>query len=192
MQIIIGLGNPEEKYALTRHNAGWLALDRLLGMDGWRLEKKFQALIKEVGGDLYLKPLTYMNKSGESAQACLSYYHLLEKQFGWRLKKNQDLTQTLFVIQDDLDLNLGAWKISTDSRSGGNKGIQSIIDHLKTQRFTRLRLGIKTEALHQLLPADKFVLQKFSPQEITLLNQAMDEGLPALTNMKNNHLTIKS
>lgn len=192
MQIIIGLGNPEEKYALTRHNAGWLALDRLLGMDGWRLEKKFQALIKEVGGDLYLKPLTYMNKSGESAQACLSYYHLLEKQFGWRLKKNQDLTQTLFVIQDDLDLNLGAWKISTNSRSGGNKGIQSIIDHLKTQRFTRLRLGIKTEALHQLLPTDKFVLQKFSPQEITLLNQAMDEGLPALTNMKNNHLAIKS
>ncbi len=192
MQIIIGLGNPEEKYALTRHNAGWLALDRLLGMDGWRLEKKFQALIKEVGGDLYLKPLTYMNKSGESAQACLSYYHLLEKQFGWRLKKNQDLTQTLFVIQDDLDLNLGAWKISTNSRSGGNKGIQSIIDHLKTQRFTRLRLGIKTEALHQLLPADKFVLQKFSPQEITIINQAMDEGLPALTNMKNNHLAIKS
>jgi PTH1 family peptidyl-tRNA hydrolase len=79
-----------------------------------------------------------------------------------------------------LDLNLGTWKINQDSRSGGNKGIQSIINHLKTQKFTRLRLGIKTEKLHNPLPADKFVLQRFSNEELNLLNKTMAKAIPPL------------
>jgi PTH1 family peptidyl-tRNA hydrolase len=180
MQIIIGLGNPGEKYAATRHNAGWLALDQLIGANDWRTEKKFQALIKENNACLYLKPLGFMNNSGTSAYQSLRYYHLLERQFACLTKKDQNLQKNLFVIHDDLDLNLGTWKISQDSSSGGNKGVQSIITHLKTQRFTRLRLGIKTEALHNPLPADKFVLQKFSKEEISIFKQTATEGLEAL------------
>ncbi|MDD3285300.1 MAG: aminoacyl-tRNA hydrolase [Patescibacteria group bacterium] len=180
MKIIIGLGNPGDKYALSRHNAGWLALDMLAGADGWRAEKKFNALIKETGGDIYLKPLTFMNKSGESAYKSLRYYHLLEKQFGCLTKKNQDLRDCLIVIQDDLDLDLGKWKISDDSRSGGNKGIQSIINHLKTQRFIRLRLGIKNGELRRLIPPEKFVLQKFGAEEMPILQDSIKNGLTAL------------
>ncbi len=180
MQIIIGLGNPGDKYAFTRHNAGWMALDHLAGADGWHLEKRFNAFVKEGIACLYLKPLTFMNKSGESAYQALRYHQLLSRQFGLLLKKDQDLRDTLFVIQDDLDLKLGSWKISDDSRSGGNKGIQSIINLVKTQKFTRLRLGIKTETLHNPLPADKFVLQRFSQEELKIFNQSLEDGLSAL------------
>jgi len=180
MKIIIGLGNPGDKYALSRHNSGWLALDMLAGADGWRPEKKFNALIKEKGGIIYLKPLTLMNNSGETAYRVLRYYHLLEKQFGCITKKNQDLRDWLIVIQDDLDLDLGKWKISDDSRSGGHKGVQSIINHLKTQRFIRLRLGIKNEELRRLIPPEKFVLQKFSTEELPILQDSIKKGLAAL------------
>jgi peptidyl-tRNA hydrolase len=131
-------------------------------------------------GIIYLKPLTYMNNSGESAYKILRYYQILSRQFGCLTKKNQDLRASLFVIQDDLDLDLGKWKISDDSRSGGNKGIQSIINHLKTQRFTRLRLGIKNKNLRQIIPPEKFVLQKFSPTELEILHQSTQEGLKKL------------
>lgn len=180
MQIVIGLGNPGDKYALSRHNAGWLALDSLVGADDWRLEKKFNALIKESAGVLYLKPLSFMNNSGESAYKAMRYYQLLARQFAYLLKKNQDLHKSLFVIQDDLDLNLGTWKISDNSRSGGHRGIQSIITHLKTQNFTRLRLGVKNENLNKVIPTEKFVLQKFSPEELIILNDTIESGLTAL------------
>jgi peptidyl-tRNA hydrolase, PTH1 family len=177
MKMIIGLGNPGERYVGTRHNAGWLALDSLLGANDWHLEKKFNAFIKKEGGNIYLKPLSFMNLSGENTYQAMRYYHLLSRQFGVFLKKDQDLRNTLGVIHDDLDLNLGAWKISDDSRSGGNKGVQSIIKHLKTQKFQRLRLGIKTELLRNPIPAEKFVLQKFSLEELNHLNSSIDQGL---------------
>jgi PTH1 family peptidyl-tRNA hydrolase len=179
MKIIIGLGNPGERYINTRHNAGWLALDLLVGANDWHLEKKFNSLIKKDSGNIYLKPLSFMNLSGENTYQALKYYQLLSRQFGVFLKKDQDLKDTLGVIHDDLDLNLGSWKISDDSRSGGNKGVQSIIKHLKTQKFQRLRLGIKTELLRNPIPAEKFVLQKFSPEELEQLNSSADKGLEA-------------
>jgi PTH1 family peptidyl-tRNA hydrolase len=180
MQIIIGLGNPGPKYANTRHNAGWLALDYIAGSDNWKKEKKFNALVKEKPGYLYIKPLSFMNESGESAYKAMNFYKLIEKHFLGGTKKEQNLQDCLYVIQDDLDLDLGTWKISQDSRSGGNKGIQSIISQLKTQKFTRLRLGIKTEALRNPLPADKFVLQRFGTNELDLLKQTMTKAIPAL------------
>jgi PTH1 family peptidyl-tRNA hydrolase len=180
MKMIIGLGNPGERFDQTRHNAGWLALDYLVGKDNWILEKKFNALIKKEGGNIYLKPLSFMNKSGDSAYQALRYFQLLERSFAFFLKKEQDLTQTLAVLHDDLDLALGTWKISQDSRSGGNKGIQSIINVLKTQKFQRLRLGIKTEMLRNPIPAEKFVLQKFSDTELAELKKIIPTGINKL------------
>ncbi|MDP3836725.1 MAG: aminoacyl-tRNA hydrolase [bacterium] len=180
MQIIIGLGNPGDSYARSRHNAAWIALDLLIGEEDWRLEKRFNALIKETEGRLFVKPQTFMNNSGESAFKVLKYYHLLATRFPNILKKDQELNDTLFVIHDDLDLELGTWKISNDSRSGGNKGVQSIIDRLKTQKFTRLRLGIKTPLLRQPIPPEKFVLQRFEKEELTALKGVAAKGYEAL------------
>lgn len=178
MQIIIGLGNPGTKYTQTRHNAGWVALDLLTGDQDWKEEKKINALIKETPGYLYIKPLTFMNHSGESVYKALNFYKLIEKHFLKGIKKEQNLQHRLYVIQDDLDLDLGTWKISQESSSGGHKGIQSIINHVKTKKFTRLRLGIKTEKLRNPLPADKFVLQRFSDQELKTLKTTIEQALP--------------
>ncbi len=165
MKIIVGLGNPGEQYKNTRHNIGWLALDYLLGDVKWLESKKFNAFIFEDGSNLYVKPQTYMNNSGSAVQKILNYYKLLPKNFGLINKKDADLNPTLVVIQDDLDLDFGNLKIATDSTSAGHRGIQSIIDHLKTKKFARIRLGIKNELLRTHIPPDKFVISPFSHDE---------------------------
>jgi PTH1 family peptidyl-tRNA hydrolase len=166
MKIIVGLGNPGNQYERTRHNAGWIFLDNLVGADNWQTNKKFNALIKEVDGLIFVKPLTFMNESGQSVQKILNYYGLLSKNLGIFSKKDEDLNDCLTIIQDDLDLDMGICKIATDSGSAGHRGIASIIKHLKTQKFKRLRLGIKNELLRTHIPAEKFVLQPFGKEEL--------------------------
>jgi PTH1 family peptidyl-tRNA hydrolase len=165
MKIIVGLGNPGEQYKYTRHNIGWLALDSLLGEVKWLENKKFNVLTYEMGDCLYVKPLTFMNNSGQAVQKILNYYKLLPKNFGILKKKDADLSDTLIVIQDDLDINFGDAKVANDSSSAGHRGIQSIIDYLKTKKFTRLRLGIKNELLRVNIPPEKFVTQPFNHEE---------------------------
>lgn len=165
MKIIVGLGNPGEQYKTTRHNAGWMILDAILGEVKWQENKKFNALIHEDGEFLFVKPLTFMNESGMSVRKVLDYYGLLPKNFGLLSKKDSDLNDVLTVIHDDLDLNFGEYKIATDSGSAGHRGVQSIIDHLKTKKFTRLRLGIKNELLRTHIPPEKFVLDNFNREE---------------------------
>ncbi len=165
MKIIVGLGNPGEQYKNTRHNIGWLALDYLLGEVKWLENKKFNALVYEGNDCLYVKPLTFMNNSGQAVQKILNYYKLLPKNFGILNKKDADLSATLVVIQDDLDIGFGDLKIATNSSSAGHRGIQSIINYLKTKKFTRIRLGIKNELLRVHIPAEKFVTQPFAHEE---------------------------
>jgi len=191
MKIIVGLGNPGDKYKFTRHNAGFMAVDALAeNLDlTWETNKKFKAEVAvappspsqgERGGGLVLvKPQTFMNLSGESVQAILSYYKLLPKKLGIVKKKDADLSQILTVIHDDLDINLGKYKISTDSRSAGHNGVQSIIDYLKTKNFTRIRIGIKTP-LKEKIPGDKFVLQKFGEAEIEIIKKTIQEAITQL------------
>jgi len=178
MRIIFGLGNPEDKYRLTRHNAGFLAVDEIAHFynTGWNFNKKFKSDICEIAGreggnglTLLVKPRTYMNNSGEAVSAVLNYYRLLPKRLGFVPVRNAPLADTLTVIHDELDIELGKYKISRDSRSAGHRGAQSVIDHIKTKNFTRVRIGIKTPALEKI-PGDKFVLQKFSPEEIKTVN----------------------
>jgi PTH1 family peptidyl-tRNA hydrolase len=169
MKIIVGLGNPGEQYQNTRHNIGWLALDQTLGDIKWQEAKKFNALIHEEGEVIFVKPLTFMNNSGLAVQKILNYYKLLPASLGLIKKRNADLNSVLTVIHDDLDLNFGTYKIATDSGSAGHNGVQSIINQLKTQKFTRLRLGIKNELLRTHIPPDKFVLSPFTGEERTRL-----------------------
>jgi PTH1 family peptidyl-tRNA hydrolase len=165
MKIIVGLGNPGEQYAKTRHNVGWLLLDLILGEVKWTFNKKWNALVYEHGGDLYLKPQTFMNNSGLAVSAVLNYYHLLPKKMGLFSRKDSDLVDTLTVIHDDLDIDLGKLKVAVGSRSAGHNGVQSIIDQTKTLNFKRIRVGLRT-ADRENIPADTFVLGRFRPEEL--------------------------
>ena len=171
MKVIVGLGNPGDKYSRTRHNAGFIALDEYLAEQTWREEKRFNAMICEKGGLIFAKPLTYMNESGVSVRKILAYYHLLPNVIGFT-KKDSDLSDILAVIHDDIDLPIGTWKISANSGSAGHKGINSIISHLKTKNFTRLRLGIKNELAKTKIPTEKFVLQPFGKEELEEIKKA--------------------
>ena len=174
MAIIVALGNPGDKYKDTRHNVAWLFLDHIYSNESWKTEKRFQSNILEINGDTYLKPLTYMNRSGISVYKAMSYYKLLPKSLGILNKKDADLSNSLIVIHDDVDMDFGKVKITQDSGSGGHNGIKSIINHLKTRKFIRIKIGIKNELLKNPIPTDKFVLQKFKEEEKSQLNQIFD------------------
>ena len=171
MKIIIGLGNPGKKYENTRHNVGFAAVEALVEKIGssWENNKKFQAEICHSGDTILVKPQTFINNSGQSVQAILSYYKLLPKKLGMFKIKDSDLSEILTVIHDDIDISLGKHKISVDSRSAGHRGVQSIINHLKTKNFTRIRIGIRTEMANRM-PADQFVLQKFRGEELKIID----------------------
>jgi len=180
MRIIAGLGNPGDKYAKNRHNVGFMALDLLLGEVKWQESKKFKALIYEAGDCIYLKPQTFMNNSGEAVQAIMSYYGLLPKTLGVFNKKDTNLTDVLTVIHDDIDIELGKWKSASDSRSGGNNGVQSIISHLKTKNFKRIKIGVKNELLRTRIPVEKFVLQNFSAEEKEIIKNVLSEAIKTI------------
>jgi PTH1 family peptidyl-tRNA hydrolase len=156
MKLIIGLGNPGEKYQKTRHNIGFILLD-LLAEEmniNFELNSNLNAEIAEFkqGTEkiLLCKPQTFMNNSGQAVSKIVSYYKINPKD--------------ILVIQDEIDLPFGKIKLSTNSSSAGHKGIQSIINHLSTQEFQRLRFGINHET--NPLPTEIFVLKNFSQKEL--------------------------
>jgi peptidyl-tRNA hydrolase, PTH1 family len=167
MKIIVGLGNPGTEYENTKHNAGFMLVDKLARDAGatWQFNKRFKATIAESRGVFFVKPQTFMNESGVAVAAVLSYYKLLPRTLGILKAKGADLSQILTVIHDDLDIEFGTYKISTDSRAAGHRGVQSIINHLKTKNFQRLRLGIKKSTEQEMIPTDKYVLMKFNEAE---------------------------
>lgn len=171
MKIIVGLGNIGKEYERTRHNAGFLAAERLaaaFGFDSWRAEDKFEAETAAgvIAGErvILMKPSTYMNLSGRAVQKVMQFYKLAL----------EDLT----VIHDDLDIPLGEYRVSIDSRSAGHKGVQSIIEHLGSQQFRRLRIGIKVP--DRRTPTEKFVLGNFTREEEIQLSAAI-EAVPLIT-----------
>lgn len=134
-QLIVGLGNPEPKYDQTRHNIGFAAIDTLAR--AWQISlaenRKFQGEFGEgnvagKGKVRLLKPLTYMNLSGQSIQAVTNWYKIPP--------------ESVLVIYDDLDLPLGKTRLRLSGSAGGHNGMKSIISHLNTQNFPRLRIGI--------------------------------------------------
>lgn len=174
MKIIAGLGNPGGQYKKTRHNAGFIFLDRLAEEKGFVFEasKKFAAEIARSGDTIYIKPQTFMNNSGQSIAAILSYYKLLPKKLGVFNAKDADLADILTVAHDDIDIDLGKYKIAAGSRSAGHRGVASIIEHLKTKNFTRVRIGIRNEEKKNI-PTEKFVLQNFSQEEMKRINETI-------------------
>ena len=172
MKIIVALGNPGDKYKNNRHNYGWFVLDKL-GLD-WSENKKLKSLIAKDGDTVYAKPLTYMNDSGQAVEAILNYYKLLPRKMMMKVK-DADLSNILTVIHDDLDIEFGAYKESINSRSAGQKGVQSIIDHLKTKNFRRIRLGIKSDRKPAQMLAKAYVLQDFGKEEMETVERVVED-----------------
>lgn len=150
MKLIVGLGNPGDKYVDTRHNVGYLVIDGYLGDVKWK--NKFNAEYYEdnIAGEkvLFVKPLTYMNLSGDSVVQFVNYFDI-------------ELSDIL-VIQDDLDLMFGNYKLKTNSSDGGHNGIKSIINRLSSKEFARLKVGISN---NKSIDTKDYVLGSFSKKE---------------------------
>lgn len=156
MKLIVGLGNPDKEYDKTRHNVGFMVIDNYLGSVNW--SNKFNALYceKVINGEkiIFVKPLTYMNNSGNAVREFVRYFNI----------DNKDI----LVIQDDLDLNVGDYKLKMHSSSGGHNGIKSIIASLGNQDFPRLKVGIGSVKKDEVID---YVLGKFSKSELEVLNE---------------------
>ena len=181
MLIISGRGNPEKPKKTPRHNIGFMAIDFLASKQAlnWESSKKLKADMAKSSDLILVKPQDFMNNSGQTVAAVLSYYKLLPKKLGLIKAADADLSKILTIIHDDLDIELGKYKISIDSRSAGHRGVESIIRHLKTKNFKRIRIGIKTSALEKI-PADSFVLQKLNDEEKKIVNAVISASLNEL------------
>lgn len=168
--LIVGLGNPGRQYETTRHNAGWLCMDMLSDKLGVKINKiKFKSTVGEadIGGHrcLLMKPQTFMNLSGEAVgEACRFYKIPPEK---------------VIVIFDDISLPCGGLRIRRKGSAGGHNGIKSIIQHLGSDNFPRIKLGVGAKP-HEDYDLADYVLSAFSKDEIPQMKQAMEKACDAL------------
>jgi len=168
-KLIVGLGNPESKYDRTRHNVGFAAVDALAR--SWQISlsenRKFQGEFGESQGPQadkvrLLKPLTYMNRSGQAIRAVTDWFKLP--------------LESVLVIYDDMDLPLGKIRLRLSGSAGGHNGMKSAIAHLSTQNFPRLRIGIgrpQGSSIGNDPAAISHVLGRFSPDETQLMSEAL-------------------
>ena len=166
--LIVGLGNPGEEYANTRHNVGFLALDFLAsewGLNKFKSQKKFKALTTEGWLEnkkiILAKPETFMNNSGGTVGALKNFY--------------KTGSEKIIAVYDELDLPFGKIRVRADGSSAGHNGIKSIITKLGTDKFKRVRIGTRNEQAEKMEASD-FVLAKFSKREELILKK---EILPA-------------
>ena len=179
LQLLVGLGNPGDKYAGTRHNVGFMALERLASQGGgsFRHQGKLHGLLAEVGqGDQRLRllmPQTYMNDSGRSIRAALDWFGLEASQ--------------MLVLVDDMDLPLGRLRLRLSGGAGGHNGLRSTIAHLGGQEFPRLRIGIGAPALNPVERKQRtvgHVLGRFAAAEQPVLDEVLDEVLAGISLMQ--------
>lgn len=162
MKLIVGLGNPGKQYEKTRHNIGFEVIDKLSGRLGIPLDQsKFKGLygIGHSQGEkiLLLKPLTYMNLSGESIRAVMDYYNIN--------------LEDIIVIYDDLDLPVGKIRLRQKGSAGGHNGIKSTILHVGSQEFNRIRVGIDRPKNGQSIT--DYVLGRFTKEEMEVLEEVV-------------------
>jgi len=164
--LIVGLGNPGEEYAQTRHNAGFLLVEKLAAQwrAAWSLERKFQARLaraERAGKTVLLaKPQTYMNASGEAAGALMRYYQLAPER--------------ILVAVDDADLPLGQIRLRPGGGAGGHHGLESVMQHVGSRDYPRLRLGIgRQDGLRQITG---HVLGRFNAGETAVLEKVLERA----------------
>ncbi len=172
MKLIVGLGNIGKKYENTRHNFGFLVLDRLAHQRKFKFKDstKFQGAWASESDPahkkiFYLKPSTYMNLSGSAVQA-LAYFYKIE-------------AKDVFVVYDDLDLALGSVRLARGGGAGGHKGIQSIMNALGIREIPRLKLGIG-KPKHEGQETADHVLQSFNSEEMREVSKLIDHAIQAI------------
>ena len=169
MKIIAGLGNPGAEYAQTKHNVGFMlvgALAERLNAPAWK-EDFFSAITEvRIGGEkvFLVKPLTYMNNSGEALGPMLSYYKI-------------DADE-LVVVHDDMDIPVGTVRIRKKGGSGGHNGIKSILTHVGSEDFARVRIGIGRPPAGWTVI--NHVLAPFAAEDVSKIRTAIDYLLPAV------------
>jgi PTH1 family peptidyl-tRNA hydrolase len=163
MFLIVGLGNPGADYAKTRHNAGFLLVEKLAERwkAGWTVEKKFNARMaradRDEGRVLLCEPQTFMNSSGQSVGPLIGFFRVPLKQ--------------LLVVVDDADLPFGEIRLRPSGSSGGHHGLESIEQHLNTREFARLRIGIgRKDSAREITD---YVLGRFSAAETDLAEKVL-------------------
>ena len=165
IRLIVGLGNPGDTYKETRHNIGFMLLDKLAQQEGFTFvrDRKRKAWIGAKDGVLFVKPDTYMNESGRAVGPLAHFFKLEPEQ--------------ILVLQDEKDFDLGILKFKQGGSAGGHNGVKSLIAHLGTQNFPRLRFGIGQSSKKDSV---EHVLGKFSPEERIILENRLDKALEAV------------
>ena len=173
MKLVVGLGNPTKEYENTRHNIGFMYLDYLFDNNSFSLNKKFNALEleKNINGEkiLFIKPLSYMNLSGEVVIKYVNYYKIN--------------VSDILVIQDDLDMPIGKFKLMFNHGAGGHNGIKNIILNINSKEFLRLKIGISK---NNNIDMKAYVLGRFSKEEINLINNTFNE----LSSLINDYISL--
>ena len=167
--LVVGLGNPGERYENTRHNVGWRALDELAEIAGVPVQKlKYKALTNTctIGGSkvLLMKPITYMNLSGEAVGEAVRFFKLPPER--------------VLVLSDDVSLPVGKLRIRRSGSAGGHNGLKSIIQHLGTDAFPRVKIGVGGKPHPDYDMAD-WVLGKFPPAEQKLIDEMVQKAAQA-------------
>lgn len=186
MKLIVGLGNPGLEYEQTRHNAGFHVVDKLAAKHGWSWsERRNHAILApgKIGMEkvVLVKPITYMNKSGEAVGELMRWYHLQP--------------EDILVICDDLDLPVGRLRLKSSGSAGGQNGLDNIIHHLHTQQFPRLRVGIgrptsnRMDTIHYVLgvpPLDeRIALEAGEDRAVEVIPPIIERGVALMMNVVN-------
>lgn len=174
MKLIIGLGNPGKEYEKTRHNTGFMVIDKQADKLGVSIEQnKFKGLytkLKYKGEDvILLKPQTYMNLSGESVRQVMDFFKI----------KQEDI----LVIYDDMDMPVGKLRLRQTGSAGGHNGMKNIILHTGSQNFNRVRVGI---GRHPYMKVVDYVLSKFTQDEMIDMEKGIDNASEAVIDYLNN------
>ncbi len=171
-RLIVGLGNPGREYADTRHNIGFMILDKLAARNGFAFQgsRKWKAQVASHEGVHYCKPASYMNLSGEPVAAISGFYKIPAGE--------------ILVVFDDAALPLGKLRLRASGSDGGHNGIRSIIEHLGTNRIPRLRFGIGAAEVANMEgarpPLVDHVLGRFDKEEAAQLGESIDRAVTAI------------
>ena len=176
MKLIVGLGNPGRKYNKTKHNVGFMCLDFYAEKNNIKFKKdnKFSGEWLKIGDLVLLKPHTFMNNSGESLYKILNFFDVH--------------IENVMVIYDDISLPFGKIRLREKGSSGGHNGIKSITQHLKTEEFKRVKIGIDS---NPLIETKNYVLSKFSKNEIRDLKETTSIVSNLIDDFKNSDDFVK-
>ncbi len=165
MRLIVGLGNPESKHKDSRHNVGFIFMDKLIQKMELPLQfdRKFNSdILQGSGGMLFAKPMTFMNSSGIAVAEIVNFYKIN--------------TENLWIAHDDLDIKLGVFKIQKEKGPKDHKGLWSVEEAVGTTDFWRVRIGVDNREVGNRIPGEEYVLQNFSDEEVDILDKVLEEA----------------